>query len=187
MTVDIAERRKTVSDHAYAHRDSLLGEHMRQGGAPDDWKIDEDVLAVVADRYVALLDWYKASHRYLPKRNASSTLRKAKRVNCDKVAALTALAILELRPFRCRGGKATTPIALDANSWLAIKCIQTILHIVPKKLPNGIVEHMLTMFRSIERRPPEEVVTEAQIDSLAAVAALLHKKYGNKAWMQYED
>jgi hypothetical protein len=187
VTVDIAERRKTISDHALAHRESLIGAHVAQGGDALDWTIDLAVLAVVADRYVALLDWYKSNHRYLPGHGRSSTLRKAKRVNCDKVAALTALAILEMRPFRCAGGRATTPIALDSNSWLAIKCMQTILHIVPKDLPNGIVEHLLTTFRAIERVPPEEVVTDTQIDSIATVAALLHKKYGHKEWMQYED
>ncbi len=102
--------------------------------------MDEERIEALVTRYLLELKRYKRRNTY----------GRTQLVNVDKIAAMTAVVAVLVRPFGSETECVPTKWAMLTNELYAIRCFITILGIVPSRFnkdPN--IEDILHLFRTI--------------------------------------
>ncbi|MCZ8123612.1 MAG: hypothetical protein O9277_09315 [Magnetospirillum sp.] len=173
MLSDPAERSKLLRRLAAGFRRVSFSEHIQDRGRPAELRVSKDRIDATVDYYRKLVHWYKDAHNYA----------SLGRINCDKICALTVIAIMKVRPFAVPGGKTRSVVALIANEGLALRCMHTFLHVPPEKLSSEQVDKLISLFTQVGRAD----ASMALANSLEQTFQLIREKHGRTDLMAFED
>lgn len=157
-TFDPIKRRALILDWARGVAVLLNEFHQGCGGTPREIVLEEGTIEGVIDAYDRQLHAYKRRLRYKD------------RVFYDKIAVLTARAVMEVRPIYSDTGGASTLYALRANEILALRCFQALLGVDGADWSETLVEHLIHLFTEIND------CDNAGLDALVALALQLSEK-----------
>jgi len=149
--VDPIKRRLLLLGWARQSKVDFREDHADAGGRRNEIILDENRIETCVTRYIQELKKYKRWHEF----------GKDELVNVDKIAALTMLVVLAVRPFGSETNKVSTHWAAHANEFYALRCFIAILGIVPSKMKHDrVLKELLCSFQqfgSLKRIRPELV------------------------------